>query len=75
MASPWVEPQSGALGARERSAGPAAAESGKTSSAAGSVPAGSAGTRRAGPVALTMVSCWDTGVLLCALLGGLLLTG
>ncbi|MXQ99179.1 hypothetical protein E5288_WYG005326 [Bos mutus] len=22
-----------------------------------------------------MVSCWDTGVLLCALLGGLLLTG
>lgn len=38
-------------------------------------PAGSAGTGRTGRVALTMVSCWDTGVLLCALLGGLLLTG
>lgn len=35
----------------------------------------SAGTRQAGRVALTMVNCWDTGVLLCALLGGLLLTG
>lgn len=30
---------------------------------------------RAGRVALTMVSCWNTGVLLCALLGCLLLTG
>lgn len=38
-------------------------------------PARSAGTGRAGRVALTMVSCWDTGVLLCALLGGLLVTG
>ena len=38
-------------------------------------PARSAGTGRAGRVALTMVTCWDTGVLLCALLGGLLLTG
>lgn len=38
-------------------------------------PASSAGTGQAGRVALTMVSCWDTGVLLCALLGGLLLTG
>lgn len=38
-------------------------------------PVRSAGTERAGRVALTMVSCWDTGVLLCALLGGLLLTG
>lgn len=37
--------------------------------------AGSAGTGRAGRVALTMVSCWDTGVLLCALLGCLLLPG
>ncbi|XP_005406416.1 PREDICTED: vascular endothelial growth factor receptor 1 isoform X2 [Chinchilla lanigera] len=34
-----------------------------------------AGTGRAGRVALTMVSCWDTGVLLCALLGSLLLPG
>lgn len=41
----------------------------------GQLPAGSAGTRRAGRVALTMVYCWDTGVLLCALLSGLLLTG
>lgn len=41
----------------------------------GRSPAGSAGTRRAGRVALTMVYCWDTGVLLCALLSGLLLTG
>lgn len=38
-------------------------------------PARSAGTGRAGRVALTMVRCGDAGVLLCALLGGLLLTG
>lgn len=31
--------------------------------------------QRGGRVALTMVSCWDTGVLLRALLGGLLVTG
>ncbi|XP_011802334.1 PREDICTED: uncharacterized protein LOC105515191 [Colobus angolensis palliatus] len=43
--------------------------------AARSLAAGSAGTGRAGRVALTMVFCWDTGVLLCALLGCLLLTG
>lgn len=35
----------------------------------------SAGTGPAGRVALTMVSCWDTAVLPCALLGCLLLTG
>lgn len=35
----------------------------------------SVGTRPAGRVALTMVSCWDTVVLLCALLGCLLLSG
>ncbi|XP_039110896.1 vascular endothelial growth factor receptor 1 isoform X3 [Hyaena hyaena] len=38
-------------------------------------PASCAGTGRAGRVALTMVGCQDAGVLLCALLGGLLLTG
>lgn len=47
----------------------------ETSSAAGSVARQERGHRAAGHIALTMVSCWDTGVLLCALLGGLLLTG
>ncbi|XP_037655807.1 vascular endothelial growth factor receptor 1 isoform X2 [Choloepus didactylus] len=57
----------------ERGAGGGAQERGLERP--GRWPEGSAGTGRAGRVALTMVSCWDTGVLLCALLSGLLLTG
>lgn len=59
----------------ERDARGAGPEGEETGSGGWSAAARSAGTRRAGRVALTMVSRWHTGVLLCALLGGLLLTG
>lgn len=67
--SPWWEPRRGALAAEGRSARR------QIRAAVGLWPASGAGSGRAGRVALTMVSCWDTGLLLCALLGGLLLTG
>ncbi|XP_066115041.1 vascular endothelial growth factor receptor 1 isoform X2 [Saccopteryx bilineata] len=43
--------------------------------AAGWVARQERGHQASRPRVLTMVNCWDTGVLLCALLGGLLLTG
>ncbi|XP_023570880.1 vascular endothelial growth factor receptor 1 isoform X2 [Octodon degus] len=60
-------------GASEWGSRGAGQERKRTTQAARPTAARSAGTRRAGRIALTMVSCWDTGVLLYALLGCLLL--
>ncbi|MEJ1281815.1 FMS-like tyrosine kinase 4 [Cricetulus griseus] len=66
--TPGLQAQRRALAAPGRSA------RGRARSAALSA-SESAGTGTAGRVALTMVSCWDTAVLLCVLLGCLLRTG
>uniref|UniRef100_A0A5F9CWB7 Vascular endothelial growth factor receptor 1 n=1 Tax=Oryctolagus cuniculus TaxID=9986 RepID=A0A5F9CWB7_RABIT len=79
----WLSPgwsrERGALRAQDRSArdrAETAAERGRTSASDRVVGREERRhQRRAGRFALTMLSCWNTGVLLCALLGCLLLTG